>query len=59
MMNIAIFCSSNDLDDKYTVPAKRLAKLLAEAGHTMVYGGSDYGLMKVMADEMQRAEAEL
>src|SRR2546430_2003137 len=52
-MNIGVFCSSNHVADKYGAPAKELARLLAEGGHTMIYGGSDYGLMKVMADGMQ------
>jgi uncharacterized protein (TIGR00730 family) len=58
-MNICVFCSSNDLAKKYTGPAKELAKLLAEAGHTMIYGGSDYGLMKIMADGMQQGGGKI
>jgi uncharacterized protein (TIGR00730 family) len=58
-MNICIFCSSNDLEEKYIEPAKELARLLAEAGHNMVYGGSDYGLMKIMANEMQAGGAKI
>lgn len=58
-MNIAVFCSSNDLSETYTKPAKRLAELLAHNGHAMVYGGSEYGLMKVMADVAQQAGARL
>jgi uncharacterized protein (TIGR00730 family) len=53
-MNICIFCSANDLDEKYTGPAKELATLLAEAGHTLVWGGSNNGLMKIMADGVQQ-----
>lgn len=58
-MNIAVFCSSNDLDEKYAKPAKKLAKLIAEGGHTMLYGGSDYGLMRIMADGMQEGGAKI
>jgi len=58
-MNVCVFCSSNDLDEKYVKPAKELAKLLAEAGHNMIYGGSDYGLMRVMADGMQEGGAKI
>lgn len=58
-MNIAVFCSSNDLDEKYTKPAKELAKSLAKSGHTMLYGGSDCGLMRVMADGMQEGGAKI
>jgi uncharacterized protein (TIGR00730 family) len=58
-MNVLIFCSSNKLEEKYTKPAKELARLLARAGHNMVYGGSDYGLMKDMADGMQAGGAKI
>lgn len=58
-MNVCIFCSSNDLDEKYLKPARELAKLLAGAGHDMIYGGSDYGLMRVMADGMQEGGAKI
>lgn len=58
-MNICVFCSANDLDEKYTKPAKELARLLAEAGHTLVWGGSDNGLMKVMADGVQEGGGKL
>jgi uncharacterized protein (TIGR00730 family) len=58
-MNICVFCSSNDLEEKYTKPAEELARLLAEAGHHMIYGGSDYGLMKVMANGMQAGGAKI
>lgn len=52
-MNICVFCSSNDLEDKYLKPAMDLANMFVESKHDMVYGGSDYGLMKKMADAMQ------
>ena len=53
MKYIAVFCSAVDLDDKYTIPAKDLAKLIAESGYGLVWGGSDTGLMKVIADGVQ------
>lgn len=58
-MNVCVFCSSNELEAKYTEPAKELARLLAEAGHHLVYGGSDYGLMGVMAESMQSRGAKI
>lgn len=33
--------------------------MLAQAGHHLVYGGSDYGLMKVMAHGMQAGGAKI
>ena len=58
-MNVCVFCSANDLDKKYTEAGKELAKLLAEAGHTLVWGGSNYGLMKVIADGVQAGGGKL
>ncbi|MBV2353398.1 TIGR00730 family Rossman fold protein [Streptomyces sp. J2-1] len=49
-MNICVFLSSADLDERYTRPARVFAELLGERGHTLVWGGSDTGLMKVVAD---------
>lgn len=49
-MNICVFLSAADLDDRYTRPAREFAQLLGKGGHTLVWGGSDVGLMKVVAD---------
>ena len=49
-MNVCVFCSASDLADKYVAPARQLATLIAEHGHNLVWGGSDSGVMKVMAD---------
>ncbi|GGU44036.1 LOG family protein [Streptomyces lavendofoliae] len=49
-MNICVFLSAADLDDRYTVPAREFAELLGKGGHCLVWGGSDTGLMKVVAD---------
>jgi len=54
-MNVCVFCSANDLSPAYTDPAKELAGLLAKAGHTYVWGGSDHGLMGEMASAAQDA----
>jgi uncharacterized protein (TIGR00730 family) len=52
-MNICVFCSANDVAEKYTTPAIQLATQIGKAGHTLVWGGSNRGLMKVMADRVQ------
>ncbi|MEU6734910.1 TIGR00730 family Rossman fold protein [Streptomyces physcomitrii] len=49
-MNICVFLSAADLDERYTGPAREFGELLARGGHTLVWGGSDSGLMKVVAD---------
>jgi uncharacterized protein (TIGR00730 family) len=52
-MNICVFCSAADLDERYTTPAAEFAELIGKGGHTLVWGGSDVGLMKLMADGVQ------
>ncbi|MCK7626655.1 TIGR00730 family Rossman fold protein [Streptomyces sp. RS10V-4] len=58
-MNICVFCSAADLDDRYVTPARRFAELIGKGGHALVWGGSDIGLMKVMADGVQEAGGKL
>lgn len=58
-MDICVFLSAADLDDRYTGPAREFARLLAQGGHTLVWGGSDTGLMKVVADAVQQAGGRL
>ncbi|MFI1968949.1 Rossman fold protein, TIGR00730 family [Streptomyces cinnamoneus] len=52
-MNVTVFCSAADLDERYTGPAREFAALIGKGGHTLVWGGSESGLMKVMADGVQ------
>lgn len=54
-MNVCVFCSANDLPERYTEPAKELAVLLAKSEHNLVWGGSDTGLMRIMARGVQDA----
>jgi uncharacterized protein (TIGR00730 family) len=58
-MNICVFLSAADLDDRYTRPAREFAELLGKGGHTLVWGGSDVGLMKVVADGVEQAGGRL
>ncbi|MFE9248377.1 TIGR00730 family Rossman fold protein [Streptomyces sp. NPDC007088] len=58
-MNICVFLSAADLDERYTRPAREFAELLGKGGHTLVWGGSDTGLMKVVADGVEAAGGEL
>jgi uncharacterized protein (TIGR00730 family) len=58
-MNICVFCSGRDLDEKYVEPAKELAKLLAQNGHNLVWGGSDDGLMEIMASGVQEGGGKI
>lgn len=58
-MNICVFLSAADLDERYTRPAREFAELLGRGGHTLVWGGSDTGLMKVVADGVEAAGGSL
>lgn len=54
--SICIFCgSSSGSEAEYTQKARQLALLLAEKKITLVYGGSNVGLMRVIADVMMSA----
>ena len=54
-MNITVFCSFRDVAEPYTAAARECATLLAQKGHTLVWGGSNSGTMKVIADAAQEA----
>lgn len=58
-MNICVFCSAADLDDRYVIPARQFAELMGKGGHALVWGGSDAGLMNVMAEGVQQAGGKL
>jgi uncharacterized protein (TIGR00730 family) len=58
-VNICVFLSAADLDERYTRPAREFAELIGKAGHTLVWGGSDTGLMKVVADGVREAGGRL
>ncbi|GIF46268.1 hypothetical protein DFJ67_6085 [Asanoa ferruginea] len=58
-MNICVFLSAADLDERYTRPAREFGELLGKGGHTLVWGGSDTGLMKVVADGVRGSGGKL
>ncbi len=58
-MKICVFLAAADLDERYTRPAREFAELIGRGGHTMVWGGSDTGLMKVVADGVREAGGRL
>ena len=59
LMNICVFLSAADLDERYTKPAREFAELLGKGGHTLVWGGSNVGLMKLVADGVQETGGRL
>ncbi|MFE0460814.1 TIGR00730 family Rossman fold protein [Kitasatospora sp. NPDC058965] len=58
-MNITVFCSAYSLDERYTAPAAEFARRLGAGGHTLVWGGSNAGLMGLLADEVRAAGGKL
>lgn len=49
MKYIAVFCSAQEIDEKYVKPAEEFARLLTKHGYHLVWGGTDKGLMKTIA----------
>jgi uncharacterized protein (TIGR00730 family) len=58
-MRVGVFLSAAELDERYTRPAREFGALLGGHGHTLVWGGSDTGLMKVVADGVRDAGGRL
>lgn len=53
LMNVCVFCgSSMGFSAVYREAAGQLALFLAKGNHTLVYGGANVGLMKILADTM-------
>ncbi len=52
-LSICIICSANNLPAKYTDSAKQFSKLIARRGHSVIWGGSNVGLMEVVATTAQ------
>lgn len=49
-MNICVFCSSSEnLESDFIAAAKQLGEWIGKNAHTLVYGGSEKGLMKECA----------
>ncbi|MCD8282783.1 MAG: TIGR00730 family Rossman fold protein [Prevotella sp.] len=54
-MRIGVFCSANDAIDKDFIRlTEELGCWIANAGHTLVYGGCDIGLMRVIGQTVHR-----
>ncbi|MDT4999822.1 MAG: hypothetical protein QOK12_1927 [Mycobacterium sp.] len=58
-MKICVFLSAADLDERYTGPAREFAEAIGKGGHTLVWGGSNTGLMKVVADGVRETGGRL
>ena len=56
---ICVFCAANNVDEKYIKDTNVLGKLMVENKYDLVWGGSDKGLMKVIADGVQSAGGKI
>ena len=56
-MNICVFCSAQEVPEKYKEAARELGALIARGGHTLVWGASERGCMKILADAAQNGGA--
>lgn len=56
---VGVFCSANEVAGRYADPARQLMRLLAQSGHSLVWGGSNVGLMKTVAETAQGAGSKI
>ena len=55
-MNIVVYCSSQQgLEEKYQQLARELGTWIGQHGHTLLYGGSNAGLMHITASAVHKA----
>ena len=59
MKYITVFCSARDIAEKYTKPAQEFAQLLVKNGFGLVWGGTDKGLMKIIASTVKKEGGRL
>lgn len=60
MKKICVFCgSSMGTEDVYRESAKELAQYFIDHNITLIYGGANVGLMKILADTMLSAQKEV
>ncbi len=58
-MNICVFCSAQNVAPIYQDAAREFATLIGKKGHALVWGGSNTGTMKVIADATQSAGGKI
>ena len=59
MKYIAVFCSAQDISEKYSAPAVEFSRLLASNGYGLVWGGTDVGLMRSIAEAVREGGGKL
>lgn len=59
MKTICVFCAANEVEEKYAKDTNTLGQLMVKDGYSLVWGGSNRGLMKVIADAVQNASGKI
>ena len=59
MKHIAVFCSAQNISEAYTKPAEEFGRLMVAHGYDLVWGGSDKGLMSILATAVQQNGGKL
>lgn len=59
MKYIGVFCSAQNVDEKYAKDVREFGNLMAKNGYSLVWGGSDVGMMKVIADSVEEGGGKL
>lgn len=59
-MNVCVFCgSSTGTDAVFANAARDTGRLLAQGGHSLIYGGGNIGLMGILADAVLEAGGQV
>lgn len=59
-MKIGVFCSADEhIDPDFFVMAKELGEWMASEGHTLVFGGTNMGLMECIAKAMHQNKGQV
>lgn len=58
-MNICVFCASSEAIDKlYLESGEKFGEMLAENGHSLVFGAGKYGIMGAVARGLRRKDGK-
>lgn len=56
---VGVFCAATDIADVYVAAAQACGQLLGKKGYDLVWGGSDKGLMNIIASAIQEQGGRL
>ncbi|MFC1647196.1 TIGR00730 family Rossman fold protein [Patescibacteria group bacterium] len=59
MKTITVYCSSREIDGKYMKAAEELSSLMVKNNYDLVWGGTDKGLMREVATNVQESGGKI